>query len=85
MSRVRRGVRAEIAKALSLPRENVVPQARLDDLGVLDVDRYELVVALQIRFGVIVERELDWATVRDVSNEVLSAVLLQFRRASCPA
>jgi len=34
---------------------------------------------------VIVERELDWATVRDVSNEVLSAVLLQFRRASCPA
>jgi len=85
MSRVRRGVRAEIAKALSLPRERVVPQARLDDLGVLDVDRYELVVALQIRFGVIVERELDWATVRDVSNEVLSAVLLQFRRASCPA
>lgn len=80
MSRIRRGVRAEIAKVLSLPRGIVVPDARLDDLGIAHVDRYELVVGLQIRFGVIVERELDWETVRDVANDVLTAVVMEFRR-----
>lgn len=81
-SRIAKRVRRIVARQVGCTHRAVSVEADLDAMGLGQIDRLEIVMDCERRFGVCVEGEFDWRTVADVIASVRHGVDFQEREAA---